>query len=414
MASINKINVYTCDTCKRSIEKLVDGNRPDPIRCNITQSCKGKFSLSNTHYGVQPKTTPPVSGLVDWSARGSITPTPTVDKNTIDVPVSSFNNYGLTLAGPQYRDYGIGGLTRDFFIPTVNGVDFVFETLTSSDFSTLSSSISFDMFEISPEVLSYRHYTYTSKGSISVVEGADNSASQISLQFTSVNNIKVFVNGIELSSTQYDRSTLNKILFTPKLIDSNLVVDVFVYNDIRSYANNTNTKTISFKSLPPNNLTNLSTRNNCSWGDVATVSIDGVKKVLLFCDDLSVLDVTKSYAISKITVHASNNSIDTPIASSLTLLIGEQPNAFNDKKTNVYISGVSFLSSFILSFKLDFSTGGYIPTVTNDIISNTTNPVIIEHKFQNVELTNPLSQSKTTFASTTSNTIQSSYILGPC
>jgi hypothetical protein len=221
------------------------------------------------------------------------------------------------------------------------------------------------------------------------------------------------VNGIELLSSQYDRSVVNKISFTPKLIDSNLVVDIFVYNDIRSYATNSNTKTITFKSLNPNSITDLATRNNCSWGDIASVNINGTKKVLLFCNDLSVLDFTKNYAISKVYATASNNAIDTPIVDNLQLLFGEQPNAFNDKKTNVYVSGVSFLSSFILSFKLDPSSGGFIPTVTNDLITNTINQVIIDHKLTNGELTNPLGLTKTTFDST-ATAIQSSYILGPC
>jgi hypothetical protein len=413
MASINKINVYTCDTCKRNIEKLVDGSRPDPIRCNITQNCRGKLSLSNTHFGIQPKTTQPVSGLVDWEARGGTTSQTSIDTSVIDIPISSFNNYGLALAGPQYRDYGVGNTIRDFFIPCLDGTDFVFETLTSSDVTTLNSSISFELFELSPEVLSYRHYTYTAKGSISVVEGTDNSSSQISLQFNNDNIIKIFVNGIELPLSRYDRSVLNRISFTPKLIESNLVVDVFIYNNIRTYATGSNTKTITFKSLNPSNTVDLITRNSCSWGDVAAVNINGTKKVLLFCNDLGVLDVTKTYAISKVYATASNLSLNTPNPSSLEILFGDQPNSFNDKKTNVYVSGVSFLSSFVLSFKLDPSSGGFIPTVTNDLITNTINQVIIDHKLTNGGLTNPLGQVKTTFSSV-ATAIQSSYILGPC
>lgn len=58
-----------CDTCKRTIDKLVDNSRFSPDRCVITLNCRGKLQPVEYRSNREITSTPEV-GVVDWYPRG--------------------------------------------------------------------------------------------------------------------------------------------------------------------------------------------------------------------------------------------------------------------------------------------------------------------------------------------------------
>jgi hypothetical protein len=65
------INVYKCDTCKRTIEKQQNIKGLDVVGgCTITHKCRGSLSLIESHRDfIRPRAPAHVQGLQDWTPR---------------------------------------------------------------------------------------------------------------------------------------------------------------------------------------------------------------------------------------------------------------------------------------------------------------------------------------------------------
>ena len=410
MSSISKINIYTCDTCKRSLERLADGRRPDPVYCIITDKCRGKMSLTSTRSGLQPKLTKHVGGLSDWVQRGSTPEQPATIIKPQYASISSFSGGGgLTVAAIRYKDVGS---VRTFFANCTDGTKFTLETRTIANRMPISSSITAVLYELTPEVLVYRHYSYAFHSAAAVLEGQDDSAAQAALRFTAENVIKVYANGIELPAEAFDRTVDNKITLTPQIIDTNIIIDVFVYNDIRTAFDPANAINLEFKALNPSKAADLSVRNACGWGNVVDINDKHGAAVLYFCTDIAALDTSKSYGVAYFNVTSAADVTKTIAPSELTILISSQPHAFNDKQLTRYLTGTSLFDNGVLSLKQSETTGIYELSVTEDLITKVFVPISIGTKLTDAELTNPLAQEVTQQSQTNATPV--AYILGPC
>jgi hypothetical protein len=410
MSSISKINIYTCDTCKRSIERLADGRRPDPVYCIITNKCHGRLTLTGTRFGLQPKLTEHVIGLSDWVQRGTIVEEAAPVIKTVLASISSFSGAGgLTVAGVRYQD---ADNARIFFAKAADGSQFILEVGPVTSLIPTKSKLQAVLYELTPEVLVYRHYTYAFHTAAAILEGQDDSAAQASLRFTASNVIKVYVNGVELPSSAYDRSVDNKITLTPQIIDTNIIIDVFVYNDIRTAFDPSNAIVLEFKALRTDKAEDLSLRNACGWGNVAAIKDKDDNALLFFCTNIEELDNTKSYGVAYFNAVAANDTVMKIDPAELTILISSQPHAFNDKQLTRYLTGSSLLNNGVLSFKQSEATGIYELSVIEDLITKVFVPIEITSKLTDAELTNPLAQEVTPQSQSTATPV--AYILGPC
>jgi hypothetical protein len=373
----------------------------------ITAKCKGKLKLTGSRIGFQPKLTPTVTGLDDWVQRGSSASSSGTSSTTSTASITDFGGSGgLTLACVKYAD---NGTVRKFYAETVDGAQALL-TVGSTSAVIPAVTVKATLYPLTPDVLVYRHYTYTSKTAISILEGPDDSTSQASLRFTSSNIIKIYVNGVPLSSSAYDRSVANKITLTPQLLSSNLIVDVFVYNDIKTAFDTSAAIELEFTALSATTAAGLSLRNTCGWGNVVSINA-GTPQILLSCTDLTGLDKNKSYGVAYFTAVDTAGVTVKLSGDGMKLLLSQAPHAFNDKLLTRYLSCADLLNNGVLAFAQNTLTGTYELCVTEDLITKTFEQITINTKLTSAELTNTLASTVTKQATTAAPV---AYILGPC
>ena len=246
MALNNRIYKYTCDTCNRSIERLADPTRPDPLRCVITDQCAGKLSLTGTRFGLRPVNTPTVIGLLDRVKRGTDRTATALAKPLDKVSLASFSGGGLTLALVKSK---VVGVQRLFYINDIDNFERVLARVSTSLTQPAELSVTAVLFELTPSALEYKRYTYVRADSCVYVQGKDDSASRSLLTFDSTSNVRVLVNGALLDSTLYT-ATSDTITFSPQLESPSLLIEVFVYKSLTQFFNEDQALRLTFSLLP--------------------------------------------------------------------------------------------------------------------------------------------------------------------
>lgn len=406
--SINKYIIYECSICKRQTQILLDGKRPDPIRCNITQSCRGILSKIGDISNRKTFFTPIVPGLIDFTPRGFpiLDLETTVEANSIIISTAA-NNSVLTLALLQKET--IGNDTT-FFTFNQNNTRIDIETVINSN-EPVNSIIKLALFEVTTDILQFKKYTYVITGNVQLIRGPDDSIDNKNLRFTQNNEIKVFVNGIELNSSEFDSSINDQIIFTPEIIDTNNVVEVLVFNNITTNITESDLIFLEFKPLKPNVLDELIIRNTACWGDIFDVEINSIERTLLFCTNTSVLNPTKTYGVSRLEVTSNLTNLTNTIKNSEAfILLGQEPYNFKDKFLHVYLNGDNLiLNQAILIYKRSEATGQLEISTKETNLTNIFNPIKITNKVINSKLISSVNE-ETTNASTE---ISTNYILGP-
>ena len=200
--SSSKYIVYKCSVCSRETELLLDGRRPDPSRCNITLSCRGKLERVGERGAREFLFTPIVPGLQDYIPRGTkITPAPAL---TVPNPITIFTADGDGIIALSSIQSVLVGSNREFFVIDEDGNEFTAEILSSSYTLPQGVSIRALLFEISPELLTASKYTYVITGAVQLVNGTSDDGRN--LRFNSTNKIAVYVNGVELDPSASDHS----------------------------------------------------------------------------------------------------------------------------------------------------------------------------------------------------------------
>lgn len=361
MALNNRIYKYTCDTCARSVERLADPTRPDPLRCVITDQCAGKLKLANTRFGLRPLNTPTVVGLLDRVKRGAprgalATLTPL---NKVNLSTFSSGN-GLTLNIVQRAFVISGSVPQKLYYVNQGTTAHVLERTNGAAQQPSTLFVNALLFELTPAALEYKRYTYTRIERAVYVQGADNSSARASLSFDETSNVRVLVNGTLLDPTLYVKG-INAITFTPELTAPSLLIEVFVYKSLLQFFGEAQAIKLSFKPLSPTDVQ----REAAVWGDVATVD----QYTPLFCTDLAALDRSKTYGLVKLETVDENGTavIIDPIGA---FLLGAAPYAFQDKRLTAVVQLSAFTTGgFSIGFAVDPETGMTVPTVSGEALT---------------------------------------------
>ena len=412
MSYAPKYIVYKCSVCARQTELVLDGGRPDPIRCNITDKCRGKFSRVGERSVREFLFTPLVPGLSDYIPRGStIIPAPQL---TVPNPITVFTASGSGIIALAAVHRSIVGTQAIFSIINETDVSAPIESRATSVINPQSSTVRAVLFEISPALLTASKYTYVFSGPVSIVSGQDSSPESKSLRFTTVNNITVYVNGVELDPSNYDRTVDNQITMTPTIFDSNNVVEIFVYKDLTSAIDNSKQVVLEFKSLVPTISTDAALRELDCWGDYSGTLIDSVERFTLFCTDLTELNVNKSYGVAYFEATDTNNTVHKLKSSDVYMLLGKEPFAFRDKELYAYLTGASLVTDqSVLTYKESSASGSLFLTVDETAITQVFNPIILSRVIETIQET---AETATAIPGTPlagSENLHQKYILGP-
>lgn len=405
-----KYVVYQCDVCKRETELVLNGNRPDPIRCNITQKCRGKFNRVGERSAREFLFTPLVPGLPDFIPRGTtINPAP---KLTVPNPITVFTAAGdgiVALAGIHRRLYTNGW--SDWYVKEKDtGEEIVLESNTFVE--PQISEIRAVLFEISAELLTTSKYIYEVLGPVTIVGGRDSSPESKSLRFTSANNITVYVNGIQLADSQFDRTVNDQITFTPVIFDSNNLVEVFVYQDFSTAVNYSVHVPLTFKPLVSTNTTGALLREEDCWGNYFGTNIDSIPRYTLFCTDLGKLNLNKSYGVKQFEVTDENNIARIVDSSDVFILLGKEPFSFRDKELYAYLTGTSLVDQqSVMNYKQSQASGGLYLSVDSSAITQVYNPIGLVESIKTIQATVSTTIPGTPLAG--SENLDQKYILGP-
>lgn len=367
MALNNRIYKYTCDVCARSVERLADPTRPDPLRCVITDQCTGKLSLTASRFGLRPINTPPVIGLLDRIKRGSsrafVPQALPLDKTNI----TSFNGTnGLTLG----ILFPVDGVDRAYCVYDIDGNQRVLARSTLDVALPSNVTITAMLFELTPAALEYKRYTYARTERCVDVQGKDNSASQAVLSFDETSNLRIFVNGVLLPSDKYDKTVDGIITFTPELEQPSLLIEIFVYKSLTQFFNVEDALRLEFTSLS----VVAPERSGCAWGDVARVE----SYVPIYCSDMSTLDDSRTYGLVKLEAVDEDSSTFTVDPRGIFLL-ANPPYAFQDKKLTAVVPVTVFTNEgFPLGFSINGETGETNAVVDGETLMPLARPLVIQ------------------------------------
>jgi len=315
MSTLNNYIIYQCSVCKRQTEIKNDSRRPDPVRCIITYKCRGRLSRVGTSNGKKFLITPPVAGLQDYIQRGTVIsePTATIENPSITLDTSALGMFTIACLTRTELTGAPPTGTHAFSILDASSTPFVVDVLEADNEQLgLGIEVLMNLFPISPSLIQSTAYTYLVSGVVQVIEGPDDSPSAIVLLFNSANTLAVYVNGVLLDPSFYDRTVDNRITLTPAIYESNNVIQIIVYNDLTpTIHSDVNVLiTLSFKMLDPTIVADAEYLSNSAWGDHEAVIIPGLtlrpgelvagQRYLMHCVDLSPLSQDTSYGIASL------------------------------------------------------------------------------------------------------------------
>lgn len=230
---MKKFTEYKCDTCKRTNVIENDTRRFFIPKCNITLGCTGKLipiNETNTKDIVSVKS---VAGLEDWRARGTT------------------SEYAPEIIPEKFISLSNG--------PSNEVVLAIKDSLSQGSIITATFNV------VKNRSVAFKEYTYTRLAPISQINGLDDTADKKLLRFTLMDEIRVFVNGIEkIESIDWSRNvSTHTISFITTLVeDCTIVVTVAPQQTVT-------TKTLTFVK------NTLGAFIDTSWGNVEKIRIGG-------------------------------------------------------------------------------------------------------------------------------------------
>lgn len=409
----SKYIVYKCDVCDRQTEMLLDGNRPDPLRCNITLNCRGKFQRTGERSVREFLFTPIVPGLQDFIPRGTeIIPAPQL---TVPNPITVFtaSGNGIIALGAVRRT--VSGANANFFVKDSTNTNFILETHPSTYIEPIQSQVRMVLFEISPELLTATKYTYAISGPVQIINGPDDSPEGRNLRFNSSNQLSVYVNGVILDPSAYDRTVDNQITFTPTIYDSNNVVEIFVYQDITSAIGNSKQVVLTFRSLVSTVPDDLALRELDCWGNFGASIINTVERFTLFCTDLTQLSTNKSYGVAYFEATSAVSGQTRQLnPADMFILLGKEPFSFRDKEYYAYLTGTSLVTNqSVMTYKESVASGSLYLTADETAITQVFNPIKISRRITAITSITETAVAGTALEGTEKLTLTPKYIIGP-
>lgn len=419
MSTSSKYIIYQCNICQRETEILLDARRPDPVRCNITLKCRGKLQKTGERSSKGFLFTPIVQGLEDYVPRGTnITaiPTPKVQN---PITIFSGSEGGMLAAAVVRRDLATGGSNNIFYVTDSNNQKFILEQ--NSSLLPQSAKMILSVFEVTPSLLAYKKYTFTSvKQGTQTVKGIDDSQAGRNLRFTDNDQVVVYLNGILLfedragsipdpNNIRFIRTIDNQITFSPSITDDNSIVEVIVYDDLAVTVPDDELIQLEFLPLQ---LNQLDLRDVNCWGDFGAVTVEDIHRSILYCVDLSELDTTKSYGVAKAEMISNLFERRTILSSEVYILLGKEPFLFQDKELHAFVNGSKLISpSTTLNYRQSIGTGAFELVIDSALVQQVYIPMV-----PSIPASGAKSASDVTNAVQTTNgteDLKRMYILGP-
>lgn len=371
----SQIVIYECDTCKRQTEITLDGTRPDPVRCTITFKCRGKYSRVRVRHNKQFLFTPIVPGLQDYVQRGTVTASAAA---AAVLPAISIFTSALGVLALSAVHRAVSGVTANFSITDINGNNFIIDQTATTVSIPTAGELDLSVYPLTPELLTYSQYTYVVLGTVSLLSGPDSSQAGLNLRFNSSNNVTIYANGIQLASSAFDRSVDNQITFTPSIVGSNNVIDIFVSNNKISNIDPVTIIKLKFTSLSTTIPAQLALRSDTCWGDYVGATINGVTRISLFCTDVTALSVNQPYGIFKLEATSSlTGEVREVQHSDFFFLLGKEPFAFQDKELFAYVSGTNLIdNSAELNYTQSIATGALQLSTDSNSVTQIFNQII--------------------------------------
>lgn len=336
MSSINKYEIFECDTCKRKTSKDVDPRRPTILNCTITHKCTGKL-LKLGFSATKPKFPIHARGTVNWSPRGSKSKTDEIlEEQRHDVLTGKGS---LSIAVPEFYIWPYGdGVVK-------------FEPLSSKD-------------------VEYKEYEYIRFSGTTTVEGPDDSTRMATPLYKSTDTVKVFINGVALPETEYDYPLTaggigRTLTFSPPLSQEYNSIKIVIFE----------TTTIE----PVNVQFSNQIHTDCAWGDIDTIQ--------LFNNTIGDYDTYRVYTCSDLQTLGTSNQLKLIWPSDLAgiMLLGRDPWAKCDRVISNSVSLKKIANSpDIYHLEVVFDDGGSMRVLTKDHFIDSHVPLIsIQNKHLN-------------------------------
>jgi hypothetical protein len=388
---MRKITVFGCDTCKREIELEIANDRPYPVRCNITNKCPGLLSAVEQRSSRTELFPPIVYGLQDYIPRGTKISTPTAADPNPNVPLmtglNSMSIAALELNGAFFSEtvFDLNGnkVTKDLFDNQLN-----IDDPKGSRFDYASSEsirVSLELYELGVDNTTFTEFYYVRGTSTQEVSGIDESPDRLLLRFNLDDNIRVTVNGSELTRNVDFNAVIRPtgeraVVFTPLLSDESNIIRVLVYKEPVDITdpNSPNIRVLDFVGIADGNVK----RQEYSWGDSLVVEVDGRAKQVLTCNDLSGLELNNRYQVRGAYVISPvlGNKKYYLVLDKLYLLIADFPYAFVDKSRDLLFSlKTASENAYQLEYVPDVLNNAALQTTQSDL-TNLAVPVKITKK----------------------------------
>jgi len=256
---------YKCDTCKRTIILENDTKRFFIPKCNITLGCTGVLQKIKEQNARGSTTVSSVAGVNDWRPK----------------------DYNVNFA-PELQD--------EKFICLSSGTQNEI-TLASID-NVPSISLVFNV--VKSVAVAYKEYTYNRYPPVNQILGIDDTPEKKLLKFNNTDNLKVFLNGVEVvEGLVWNKNvSTQSITFLSPILDESTVV-IIVYPQ-----QTTTQKIITF-----NRNVNGGNTGSC-WGNVNNIKYGNDVLYVYTYDSAELdIDVNSSISLTNIINSTINNSI---------------------------------------------------------------------------------------------------------
>lgn len=371
--------VFQCDVCKRQIELENDAERPDIQRCIITRRCTGHLIPIAGRNNRSELFPPVVIGLQDYIQRGRAVTLRAQLQPEAQVNLLTADDQ-LTLSGVFKREFPL--LSGNYFFSAIDVNDVIVDleaTTLAADFPTSATRVRLQLFELTPQILNYRQYTYNRTSGVQAIRGSDDTPDARVLRFVSTDQVQVFVNGIQLEASQFDRTVDDVINFTPLLTDSSNVIQVFVFQDIDTLISTATLIPIDHRVLSDDVLADLQQRSINAWGDVLSLNVEPPAiappppRFLMFSENTGSLVPGKQYGVARVDIVGPLVPTGTEArAADFSFLLATDPFAFEDKNlySRVMLDDLVDGDS-ALQFTQDVNSGKLSLTVAESFITTT-------------------------------------------
>lgn len=343
-------DVFQCNVCKQQTEKPVNQTHATLDRCTITFKCVGKLLKTG-----------------QTEIKASLTPN---------------SNNDLEAWKPRTDTVLNQKLVVDEVLTVMSGTEALSIAIKTTDYQS-DDPLSLVLAQEKLGSSSFVEFFYNRPSNTTQLYGQDDSSKRLTLRFSTLDEVKVYINGIELASTLFDRSVSGRITLAQPLVDDASTINVVVFRQAAQIL-----KTLTFTT---NNTTH---DNTTAWGNVLSYETkeNGHQYRIFTCRDLSSLEIGTTLKIDSL--KSGSNPISLTHAY---LLLSAKPYSSYDRDLDNVISLGAVLSNSIKFEYYSDDTG--VPTVftkkTSDSLKSIFPPIAIIAKSK-VDLDNNLKNNSNT------------------